>query len=463
MNYLDTVITSALLEKYHVSIPRYTTYPTIPYWDLENNVALHTHQINVKEAAFSSLALYVHIPFCQSLCYYCGCHTEIRNIDGGHAKNYLSFLFKEIDLITQHFQKKKHIAQLHIGGGTPNFLTTEELQQLFEKITNVFIIDNNAEITIEIDPRTVTIEQLSLLKKLGFTHISLGIQDFDHEVQKAIHRIQPFEQVQAVYTQCRELEFPEINFDLIYGLPKQNIKQFEKTLEKVIALKPDQIALFNYAHVPWMKKHQKMINERDLPTAQNKMQLFLMALNFLKQHDYQTIGLDHFVLPSSQLAKAYHHRQLQRNCMGYTTQYTDSYVGLGMSSIGYFADDYYYQNHRQLTLYYEAIQQDRLPIERQKLLSADDQKRKWVIQQLMCYSTVDKSLFFQRFAVCFDEYFVCEIPVIKQFQQENFILMSQDEITLTALGKIFIRNVCAAFDNYLLKNAASAKTFSRAV
>lgn len=463
ISHSNIMITNTLLEKYHVSVPRYTTYPTIPYWDLENDVPLHIHQFNTKETTFSSLALYVHIPFCQSLCYYCGCHTEIRDVHSDHAKNYLSFLFKEIDLMTRHFETKKRVTQLHIGGGTPNFLTKKELQQLFDTLANAFYIDRHAEITIEIDPRTVTFEQLSLLKTLGFNHISLGIQDFDIEVQKAIHRIQPFEQVQIIYTKCRELGFTEINFDLIYGLPKQHVTEFENTLKKVIILKPDQIALFNYAHVPWMKKHQKMINEHDLPTVQNKIQLFLTAWDFLKQHDYQAIGLDHFVLPNSQLAKAYQNHQLQRNCMGYTTQYADSYLGLGVSSIGYLAHDYYYQNQRQLNTYYQSIQNGRLPIERQKLLSADDQKRKWIIQQLMCYGNVDKSFFYRQFAVYFDEYFAREIPMMKQFQLENFVTMSQNEIKLTALGKIFIRNICAAFDNYFSKETEPVKTFSQAV
>lgn len=432
----------------------------VPAWDLLTDTERYPTEISKLRTSDHSLALYIHIPFCHSLCYYCGCHTVIRTLASPASEVYLSSIFKEIDCIHPYLGGKKSITQLHLGGGSPNFLTETQIKKLIEKLNSAFSLAPSFEMAIECDPRLATSSKLALFKQLGFNRISFGIQDFDPNVQKAIHRIQPFTLVETLYQECRTLAFDSINFDLVYGLPHQSQTSFAKTIERVIQLKPDRIALFSYAHVPWMKKHQKLIDTHALPSPYEKLNLFLFARQAFFDAGYEPIGMDHFALPNDALVKAYKGGYLHRNCMGYTTGTFKNYLGLGVSSIGSLGNTYF-QNHHHLKTYTQKLSEGILPVERVKSLTQDDIIRQWVIQQLMCYFSIDKKEFYKNFKVNFDDYFREAHPHIEASSQQNLITSDGSQIKVSELGKIFIRNICAGFDIYLQKNQSGK--YSKAI
>lgn len=454
-------IDKSTISKFDIAGPRYTSYPTAPMWTTDVGAQVYKEKLQNYGRSSKTLSLYIHIPFCQTMCSFCACSVVIRQPDEKYSNEYLEYLFKEIDWVTQSIGQRAKVKQLHLGGGTPNFLSADQIEKLIAKLDEQFDIDRGGEVAIEIDPRTVSVDQIHLLKKLGFNRVSLGVQDFDEDVQKSVNRIQPFHQVKELVKLCRDLKFHSINFDLIYGLPKQTKPSFMETMKGVLELKPDRIALYSFAYLPWLKKHQTKIEKDQMPTSDQKLDLFLLAREEFLRNGYQSIAMDHFALTSDEMAKAYNQNRLYRNFMGYTVKPADEYIGLGMSAIG-FIEHTFVQNKKTLPEYYESINQKELPIERGKVLSEDDQIRQWVITSLMCHFEIDKMKFFEKFKVDFDQYFVDELEHVFSCVADGLVTFNQDFIRVTDLGKLFIRNVCMGFD-YYLKQENAHKKFSQTV
>jgi len=449
------------LQKYDVAGPRYTSYPTAPQWSTDVNADAYALALKDFGQNDKSLSLYIHIPFCEQLCYFCACNKVIRAKEEKVGDEFLNHLFKEIDMVVGHIKRRKLIRQLHWGGGTPTYLSEEQMKELFSKIQSVFDIDFKEEIAIEVDPRTVTHNKLKILRELGFNRISMGVQDFDAKVQDDINRIQPFEQVSQVHQWCRELQFESVNYDLIYGLPYQTRETFKKTVDLVIGLKPDRIALYSFAYVPWLSKPQNKFNLEAIALHDEKLDIFIQSRENLLAHGYQAIAMDHFALTTDAMARAFNEGKLHRNFMGYTLKPADEFIGLGPSAIG-FLEKTYVQNVKVLPEYYEIISQGRLPVERGKQLSQDDQIRQWVINSLMCQFQVDKQLFFDTFGFEFEDYFLEEGKHLRNCVEDGLINENPNHIKVTDLGKIFIRNVCMGFDQYLRQKNGHQR-FSRTV
>ncbi len=441
--------------------PRYTSYPTAPEWSNEIRADFYQQRLRDFGKTSKTLSMYIHIPFCESLCYFCACNVVIRKNEEKYGEEYLGHLFKEIDLVSQAIGAKKIIRQLHWGGGTPSFLNELQMQRLFHRVKNHFEIDFEGEIAIEVDPRRVTFSKVQLLRELGFNRISIGVQDFDDRVQQNIHRIQPFTVVEQFQEWCREFKFQSVNFDLVYGLPFQTVDSFAETVKKTIQLKPDRIALYSFAHVPWLKKHQKKLAKDYLPSNDQKIDIFLKARKLFLQNGYEAIAMDHFALKDDELAKAFQQGQLYRNFMGYTIKPADEYIGLGNSAIGYL-EGTYFQNYKTLPEYLRFLKQNQLPIERGKILSEDDLIRQWVINSLMCQFQLDKYEFSNRFHYDFDEYFKEEQKHIGNCQNDALLKCRDHILIVTDLGKIFVRNICMGFDWYLRQKDAH-KLFSQTV
>ena len=455
------IIDKKTLQKYDVAGPRYTSYPTAPQWTREVNADTYALALTAFGKNDKTLSLYVHIPFCEQLCYFCACNKVIRARDEKVGDEFLEVLFKELDMVSSLLERRKVIRQLHWGGGTPTFLSEAQIERLFLRIRTLFDIDLNEEIAIEIDPRTVTQGKLALLRKLGFNRISMGVQDFDDKVQDDINRVQPYEQVARVHQWCRDLKFESVNYDLIYGLPYQTRGTFKKTVDLVIGLKPDRIALYSFAYVPWLSKPQNKFNLEAIAVHDEKLDIFLQSRKDLLANGYQAIAMDHFALTTDEMAKAFNEGSLHRNFMGYTLKPADEYIGVGPSAIG-FLERTYVQNVKVLPDYYEIIAQGRLPIERGKQLNQDDQIRQWVINSLMCRFEVDKQGFFDTFGYEFEDYFTQEAVHIQNCIEDALITEGPRNIMVTDLGKIFIRNVCMGFDNYLRQKNGHQR-FSRTV
>ncbi|HLF17839.1 MAG TPA: oxygen-independent coproporphyrinogen III oxidase [Candidatus Omnitrophota bacterium] len=458
---MTITIDKQTIQKFDVPGPRYTSYPTAPVWTPQITQNHYIERLKQFGASDKTLSLYIHIPFCRSMCTYCACSVVIRKNDEKYGEEYIRYLTKEIGLVSRHIGKRKLVKQFHWGGGTPTFLSEGQIQRLFHVAEEKFDIDRDGEIAIEIDPRTIDKGKIKTIRELGFNRISLGVQDFSYDVQKNINRIQPYALVKEVYDYCRALKFLSINFDLIYGLPNQTNESFKDTINKVIALKPDRIALYSFAYVPWLKKHQNKIDPGALPNNNEKMEIFLQSREQFTSGGYEAIAMDHFALKNDELAKAFHKGKLYRNFMGYTVKPADEYVGLGMTAIG-FLENTYFQNEKTLPEYYARLDQNQLPIERGKALSQDDRIRQWTINSLMCQFYVDKPLFHKFFNIPFDEYFRREQGQIQRCADDGLLEISVERIRVTELGKVFIRNVCMHFDQYL-QQKDSPKRFSRTV
>lgn len=461
MTPMSLVIDKQTLSKYDVAGPRYTSYPTAPEWSLDVKADAYQERLRLFGLNDKTLSLYVHIPFCESLCYFCACNKVIRANEEKVGDDFLAHLFKEIDLVATHIGSRKLIRQLHWGGGTPTYLSEAQMTKLFTKIQQHFDIDFNEEIAIEVDPRTVTQSKLKTLRGLGFNRISLGVQDFDEKVMDDINRIQPFAQVKQIADWCRELKFASVNFDVIYGLPYQTRETFRKTIDAVISLLPDRIALYSFAYVPWLSKPQNKFNLDAIPLHEEKLDIFIQSRNALLAHGYQAIAMDHFALKTDDMAKAFNEGRLYRNFMGYTVKPADEFIGLGPSAIG-FLENAFFQNVKVLPDYYDKTDKNEMPIERGKLLSDDDIIRQWVISRLMCQFEIDKAVFLSRFGVSFDEYFKEEAQHVTNCIEDQLITDSSHSIKVTDLGRIFVRNVCMGFDWYL-RQKDGHKRFSRTV
>ena len=459
--YTTADISETLIRKFDSLGPRYTSYPTADRFNTQFTAASYIQYLqeraNNKNKA--PLSLYIHIPFCASLCYYCACNKVITK-DRSKSAIYLDYLEKELALVKQFLPERETLSQLHLGGGTPTFLSHDEQRRLMAMLHAHFDFSSDAEISIEIDPRTVSKESLALLAEIGFNRTSLGVQDFNEEVQKAVHRIQPFSMVENCINESRAQGFSSINFDLIYGLPKQNLQSFSTTLDQVISLSPDRIALYNYAHLPTRFKSQRRIAEADLPSAEERLQIFLMSLQRLLAEGYVYIGLDHFAKPEDGLAKATLDHSLHRNFQGYTTRADCDLIALGLSSIGKIGDSYS-QNLRTLDEYYAALDQGHLPVEKGYPLSKDDLMRREIIMDLMCSQGISFERINTTYQINFTEYFAKELLQLNQFTNDGLITISEKDIQVTQKGRFFVRAFGMVFDQFL--NQKTAAQYSKLI
>lgn len=453
-----------LLDKYNTAGPRYTSYPTAPEWrdDVRKDEAIAIIAANNAERADMPLSLYVHLPFCHKLCYYCGCNMMVTKKQD-LVERYLTALFTEIDHVANHIDtKRRQVVQIHWGGGTPTFLSSEQIERLFNKLTSRFTLAPEAEISLELHPPVTTFEQLETLKRLGFNRVSMGIQDFDHDVQVAVNRIQPYEQTRDLIAKCRELGFISVNTDLMYGLPFQTVEKFKETLRKVETIRPDRIALFNYAHVPWLKKHMNMIKEETLPKPDEKLEIFEYAIADLLRQGYRYIGMDHFALPENELSITQANRTLRRNFMGYTTCADSDLYAFGASSIGDL-DRAYLQNTRNIPDYIETMKTEELAVKRGMTLSDDDRLRREVINRLFCILVVEKREVERLFDIAFDTYFAKELEALKPLEADGLVVLTPDEIQVTPRGQVLLRNIAMNFDAYLAKKPVGERKFSKTI
>ncbi|MBC5766554.1 oxygen-independent coproporphyrinogen III oxidase [Ramlibacter albus] len=457
-------ITPELLRRFDVNGPRYTSYPTADrFVEAFTTNDYHQALIQRRDAPASMalpLSLYVHIPFCESLCYYCACNKIITKHHERGAE-YLRYLSRELDLHTQVIGTGQAVTQLHLGGGSPTFLSDAELRELMAMLRRSFAIAPGAECSIEVDPRTVDATRLQNLADLGFNRLSFGVQDFDPEVQKAVHRIQPAEQVFALVEDARRIGFDSINVDLIYGLPKQTPESFARTLEQVRQLRPDRIALYGYAHLPERFKPQRRIISADLPTGGSKISMLSQALTAFLAADYVYVGMDHFALPNDALAIAKRQGRLHRNFQGYSTQPDCDLIGLGVSAIGKIGATYS-QNAKTMEEYCDALDHGRLPVVRGLALSRDDLARRAVIMALMCQGQVVFESIELAWLLDFRNYFAAELEQLKSLQDQGLVTVDDTGIQVTASGWFFVRGVAMVFDKYLQADRNRAK-FSRII
>ncbi len=440
-----------LVRKYNIPGPRYTSYPTAPQFsDAIDRYALLTEIRRDNDDATTPLSLYFHIPFCESLCWYCGCNTVITR-RRGHAGEYVDLLIKEIELTAPLLDTSRRVTQLHFGGGTPTFLPPAEIDRLAKAIHAHFKFSADAEISVEIDPRRLTKEHVEAFRRLGCNRASLGVQDTNPQVQVAIHRWQPLAMTKQAIDWLREAGYQSVSVDLIYGLPIQTPESFGKTVEEVIGLNPDRLAVFSYAHVPWIKPAQKIFDQREqLPSTEEKLTMLMTASQKLVAAGYATIGMDHFARPEDELAVAFAEGTLHRNFQGYTTRAGASLYGFGMSSISQ-TDGSFRQNYKELPDYEAAIKDGRLPIERGYLLSDDDKHRRTIITDIMCARGLDFAKLSERLGFNFVSAYATELATLGDLEEDGLIKRSERGVTITQLGQLFLRIIAMRFDAHLEK------------
>jgi oxygen-independent coproporphyrinogen-3 oxidase len=447
-------LSEEFLNKYNRPGPRYTSYPTAPVWQ-ENFGPSDLQEVFRKaDPGGAPVSLYMHLPFCESLCLFCACNVVIQK-DKKAAAPYLETLKREMEQVSRHVSRRRPVIQFHWGGGTPTYLNPEQMEELFGYARERFTFASDAEIGVEVDPRVTTAKHLETMRRLGFNRLSLGIQDFNPEVQRAVHRIQPYEMTRDTIQAGRRLGFESINVDLIYGLPHQTAQSFGETVDKVIGLGPDRVAMFSYAHVPWLKKQQGSF-VKYLPEGMEKFRIFQRGLEGFLAAGYLYIGLDHFARPSDELAVAQKNRTLHRNFQGYTTKAGADLYGMGVSAISGIGVAYA-QNYRDLASYEAAVQAGGLATMRGYRLTADDLVRRAVISRLLCHTVIRKREVERDFAISFDDYFEEELGRLEEFIADGLVRMSAEEIRVTVLGQIFIRNVAMIFDAYLKGQAVGSR------
>ena len=458
-----------LLRRYNVQGPRYTSYPTAPMW--KEDVDAPAYQSILEESAASAtpapLSLYFHLPFCEKLCFFCGCTVVITGSRHAGENAYLAVIEREMDFVvaalaspgsTPTPERPRQVVQLHWGGGTPTYFPAPLLESLGKAIRARFALAPDAELGVEIDPRVTTPEHLETLARLGFNRLSMGVQDFDPRVQQAINRIQPFEATRDLVVEARRLGFPSVNVDLIYGLPHQTPESFGGTIDRILEIDPDRLAVYSYANVPWMKKHQSVI-EPHLPDQATKFEIFRTALERFSSAGYEYIGMDHFARPSDELARARRERTLHRNFQGYTTKAGTDLIGFGMSAIGS-VGRHYVQNRRELADYRTAVGTMGAATFRGATLTDDDLLRREVIQNLLCHGVVVKSEIEARFGIRFDVEFGGALEALAPCAADGLVTLDSREIRATPLGRIFLRNLAMPFDAYL-GQPAEKPVFSR--
>ena len=453
-----------LIRRYDVSGPRYTSYPTADRFVEAFSETEYTQALTLRKSGLASkklpLSLYLHIPFCESLCYYCACNKIITKHHDRAAK-YLRYLAREVDLHTSILGLGRPVSQLHLGGGTPTFLTDDELRGLMAMLRRNFNFTPGGEYSIEVDPRTIDVKRLDTLAELGFNRLSFGVQDFDPAVQKAVHRLQPAKQVFDLVKAARERHFDSINVDLIYGLPMQSPESFNRTLAQINELRPDRIALYAYAHLPERFKPQRRIDSLELPSASAKVSMLSNSMASLVKAGYVYVGMDHFALPNDALAVAKRQGRLHRNFQGYSTQPDCDLIGLGVSSIGRIGATYS-QNAKTVEEYYDYLDQTRFPVVRGLALSRDDMIRRAVIMALMCQGQVTFESIELAFLMDFKIYFSSELEALDKLQEQGLVVLESSGIQVTDMGWFFVRAVAMVFDKYLQTDRNRAK-FSKII
>ena len=439
-------ISDNFLEKYNRPGPRYTSYPTAPVWKDDFGPDDFERCCAKAEQRATPVSLYMHLPFCESLCLFCACTVSIQK-DKRVAVPYLDTLKREIDHMANHVSNKRPVIQFHWGGGTPTYLSPVQMEDLFNHTRERFSFAPDAEIGIEIDPRVTSREHLETLRRLGFNRLSMGIQDFEPKVQQTIHRVQPYEMTRDLIVAARELGFESLNVDLIYGLPYQTASSFRATIDRTLTLAPDRVAMFSYAHVPWLKKQQGSFAEH-LPEGMEKFRIFRAGLEQFLGAGYLYIGMDHFAKPGDELAVAQQNRTLHRNFQGYTTKAGADLYGMGVSAISSLGEAYA-QNPREVPTYQAAIAERGIATMRGHRLTSDDKIRRAVIGRLLCHTVILKREVEKEFSISFDDYFAPEVQRLEEFRAEGLVALAPGEIRVTSLGRIFIRNVAMTFDRYL--------------
>lgn len=441
--------------------PRYTSYPPATAW----NDAVGAHDLIAALDGLKTrptpppLSAYVHMPFCPSMCWFCACNVLVTPRTD-LADDYLDRVEKELERLGPHLPQESGTVQIHWGGGSPSYLTPKQMERLFGLLTRWFHPTPDAEIAIEVDPRITGPEHLETLRALGFNRLSMGVQDFEPSVQAAINRLQPAEMTGKFIEDCRKAGFDSLNVDLIYGLPGQTPASFTRTLEQIVAMGPDRLAVYGYAHVPWMKPFQRKIDEATVPGAEARFALFRTALDHLLQAGYEYVGMDHFSRPDDELAVARREGSLHRNFMGYSTRAGAELIGIGLSSIS-FVDGLYVQNEHKLNPYYKLIDEGHLPGTRGYRLNADDEVRADVIQQLMCKGTVDKAATGARHGVSFDEYFSKELEALGALEEDGLVIRTPTHLETTFLGRVLVRPLAMVFDAHLKAEAGGLQRFSQ--
>ncbi|HZY17892.1 MAG TPA: oxygen-independent coproporphyrinogen III oxidase [Ramlibacter sp.] len=455
-----TIVSEDLLRRYDVPGPRYTSYPTADRFVEAFTDGDYARAVAQRREATlpQPLSLYVHIPFCESLCYYCACNKIITR-HHGKAQAYLGYLQREIDLQAAQLGGRPVVSQLHLGGGSPTFLSDDELRQLMAMLGRAFELAPGGEYSIEVDPRTVDAGRLEALAAMGFNRLSFGIQDFDAQVQKAVHRVQPADQVFALMEAARRIGFESVNADLIYGLPRQTPESFARTLQQVAQLRPDRIALYGYAHLPERFKPQRRILQADLPMAGQKVAMLSQALDAFLAAGYTYIGMDHFALPNDSLAVAKRQGRLHRNFQGYSTQPDCDLVALGVSAIGRVGATYS-QNAKTMEEYCDLLDQGRLPIVRGLALTRDDLVRRAVIMALMCQGRLQFETIEVAWLLDFRSYFAAELEQLQSLAGQGLVALDGEGVQVTPQGWFFVRAVAMVFDRYLQADRQRAR-FSR--
>jgi len=448
-----------LFSKYSKPGPRYTSYPTALEF---NSDFKYDEYIKFLESGKEKLSIYVHLPFCRSACYFCGCNVVFTSKESKLSR-YVEYLKKEIDILANHIDRSREIIQFHFGGGTPTYYKAHELDEIVSYIKKKLgDFSSDAEVSVEIDPRFFNEDQMKVFKEHGFNRISFGVQDFNERVQKEVHRIQPFELTKEAVELARKYGINSINTDLIYGLPYQSLETFKETLNQVLKLDPDRLAVFNYAHVPWLKKTMRKFDETTLPSPAEKLKILQYTIDFLTDNGYKMIGMDHFAKPEDELFGAISKGELHRNFQGYTTKGGANLIGIGLTSIGE-GKRYYAQNTKDMRAYEEAIDSGRLPFERGVVLSDDDYIRKSVIMELMANFAVDITRVEKEHNINFFEYFSDAIDELKRFEDEGLVEISKDAIKVSPTGTLLIRNIAMPFDAYMKKYIGNKKSFSKTV
>lgn len=456
-------IESDLIHKYNTQAPRYTSYPSAPHFrEIQTSRQYEeiSNTISRRNREGRDISLYIHLPFCASLCWYCGCTTVITRKQG-NSKTYLDYIEKELDQLSLSLNKQNRVVQVHLGGGTPTFLLPEEIIRLGEMMTSRLRFNPWAENAVEIDPRRLSREHITALKQAGFNRASIGVQDFNPKVQKAVNRIQPFSMTKETIDWLREDGFQSVNLDLIYGLPHQTVDSFRETLNQVLLLNPDRLAVFSYAHVPWMKPAQKLLDRNGLPSTDEKFAMLCMTARLLTDRGYRHIGMDHFAKNDDGLARAQLDKKLQRNFQGYSTWADTDIYALGMSSISQIGD-MYVQNTRELPEYYRLLDAGQRPYLKKYKLTEDDRIRRTVIMRLMCDLELDYRAMSEQLEIDFEDYFRPETERLSALIKDGLIRMHPMGITITDTGRLFLRNIAMQFDAHS-RQPASTPRYSQSV
>jgi oxygen-independent coproporphyrinogen-3 oxidase len=457
-----------MIRKYDKAGPRYTSYPTAPMFHAGIGATDYAATLKRVSDDETPLSLYIHIPFCNTVCYYCGCNKIVTK-QYDRAAPYLELLLKEIDQVADSLRDangndcKRPVTQLHFGGGTPTFMSNNQMRVLMAKFRQRFnfVAKDEGEFSIEIDPRECDEDTVSVLQEIGLNRMSMGVQDFDPIVQKAVNRIQSKEETMRVLLEARQHGFESMNIDLMYGLPHQTVETFDHTLDIIIEFSPDRIALFNYAHLPHMFMPQRRIDEASIPTPQEKLNILEHSINKLLDAGYIFIGMDHFAKPGDELTIAQQEGKLYRNFQGYSTQAECDLIGFGVTSIGYVGGGFF-QNRREMEAYAQSVESGDFPVFRGYVLSQEDHLRRQVIMRLMCDFALDYTQIESEFGISFKEHFADGLSDLKEMSQDNLVELREDGLTVLPAGRLLIRNVAMTFDEYLQKKKEGT-SFSKVI